>query len=110
MYLSICYLESPLYAHTQCMHMHKLYRRACMHSTVTFFYPILILEPVQQPVALLSDQPKMNLPPQPLEFSMYANASYEQLAEWLSKHPLFVGVDYQQDIRKLKGTYNSCYT
>ena len=30
--------------------------------------------------------------------------NYEQLAVWLTNHPQFVGVDYQQDISKLKGT------
>ena len=48
-------------------------------------------------------QPQLDIHPQPLMFS--EDMSYEQLAVWLTNHPQFVGVDYQQDIRKLKGTY-----
>ena len=62
----------------------------------------LISEPIQQPQALLSDQPKLDVSPQPLPFSK--GMSYDQLAVWLTNHPKFVGADYQQDISKLKGT------
>ena len=52
---------------------------------------------VQQP------QPSVTVQPQPPQtFSEKLN--YEQLAAWLTNHPQFVGVDYQQDINKLKGT------
>ena len=64
-------------------------------------YLISILEPVPHPQALSSDQPKLDAPPQPLEFSK--DMSYEQLAVWLTNHPRFVAADYQQDISKLKG-------
>ena len=39
---------------------------------------------------------------QTLVFSVDLN--YEQLALWLTNHQQFVGVDYRQDINKLKGT------
>ena len=48
-------------------------------------------------------QPWLDIHPHTLMFS--EDMSYEQLAVWLTNHPQFVGVDYQQDIRKLKGTY-----
>ena len=63
----------------------------------------LISEPIQQPQALSTDQPKLDVSPQSQPFSK--DMSYEQLAVWLTNHPLFVGADYQQDICKLKGTY-----
>ena len=66
--------------------------------------PNFISEPIQQPQTLSTDQPKLYTPPKPLEFSRDMN--YEQLAVWLTNHPLFVGEDHQQDISKLKGTYN----
>ena len=65
--------------------------------------PNSISEPVPHPQALSSDQPKLDASPQPLEFSK--DMSYEQLAEWLTNHPQFVGADYQRDISKLKGMY-----
>ena len=61
-----------------------------------------ISEPVPHPQALSSDQPKLGIPPQPLEFSK--DMSYEQLAVWLTNHPQFLGAGYQQDISKLKGS------
>ena len=64
-------------------------------------YPISISEPVPHPQALSSDQPELDVPPQPLEFSK--DMSYEQLAVWLTNHPQFMGADYQQDIGKMKG-------
>ena len=57
-------------------------------------YIQFISEPIQQPQAL---QP---LVAQPLAFSTDIN--YEQLAVWLTNYPQFVGIDYQQDISKLK--------
>ena len=57
---------------------------------------------MQQSQALSTDQPKLDVSPQPLPFSK--DMSYEQLAVWLSNHSLFMGADYQQDINKLKGT------
>ena len=38
------------------------------------------------------------------------NLNYEQLAVWLTNHQQFMGADYQQDIGKLKGTYNIAYS
>ena len=57
---------------------------------------------MQQPQALLTDYPKLDVSPQPLEFHS-ENFNHEQLAVWLSNHPKFVGKGYQQDISKLKG-------
>ena len=55
---------------------------------------------VQQPQG---PQPSVTVQPQtPQTFSEKLN--YEQLAVWLTNHPQFVRVDYQQDINKLKGT------
>ena len=61
----------------------------------------LILEAIQEPQPLLTDQPPVDVHPQPQAFSKDMN--YEQLAVWLTNHPQFVGADYQQDISKLKG-------
>ena len=77
-----------------CTHVHTVH-----DNTVI---PYLSSEPVQQPQGLSTKQPKLDAPPQPLEFSKDTN--YEQLAVWLTNHPKFVGADYQQDITKLKGT------
>ena len=71
-------------------------------------YPISISEPVPHPQALSSDQPKLDVPPQPLEFSK--DMSYEQLAVWLTNHPRFVGADCQQDISKLRGIISNLAT
>jgi hypothetical protein len=71
-------------------------------------YPISISGPVPHPQALLSDQPKLDAPPQPLEFSK--DMSCEQLAVWLTNHPQLVGADYQQDISKLKGIISNLAT
>ena len=71
-------------------------------------YPISILEPVPHPQSLSNDQPKLDVPPQPLEFSK--DMSYEQLAVWLTNNPLFVGADYQQDISKLRGIIINVYS
>ena len=65
---------------------------------------MLILE---QPEALLANQLPTDLHQRPLIFSKDMN--YEQLAVWLTDHPQFVGADYQQDIRKLKGTVSQYY-
>ena len=62
----------------------------------------LISESVRHPQSLLTNQPTVILQPQPQAFSK--DMSYEQLAMWLTNHPLLVGEGYQQDIRKLKGT------
>ena len=70
---------------------------------INWIHPISISEPVPHPQALSSDQPKLDIPPQPLQFSK--DMSYEQLAVWLTNHSQFVGAGYQQDITKLKGTY-----
>ena len=58
---------------------------------------------VQQPQASATGQPQLGVCLRPLVFS--EDLSYEQLAVWLTNHPKLVGVDYQQDISKLKGTY-----
>ena len=56
---------------------------------------------MQQPQAV---EPQLDVcPPTPLAFS--EDLSYEQLPVWLTNHPKLVGVGYQQDISKLKGTY-----
>ena len=83
------YAYAPVHTHT---HMHIL-------CTITLWYPILFSEPIKQPQALLTDQPKLDVS---LPFSK--DMSYEQLAVWLTIHPKFVGADCQQDICKLKGT------
>ena len=66
-------------------------------------YLVSISEPVPHLQALLNDQPKPDVPPQPLEF--LKDMSDEQLAVWLTNHPQFVGADHQQDISILKGMY-----
>ena len=53
-----------------------------------------------QTSATVQSQPSVNVQPQAFSEDM----NYEQLAVWLTNHPLFVGADYQQDISKLKGT------
>ena len=58
---------------------------------------------VQQPQASATVQPQLDVCPQVLTFS--TDMSYEQLAVWLTNHSQLVGVGYQQDISKLKGTY-----
>ena len=90
-------MHTPQYTHT---HTHTHMHTHCM-STITLWYPNLISEPIQ-PQAPSTDQPKPDVSPQSLPFSK--DMSYEQLAVWLTNHPLFVGADYQQDISKLKGT------
>ena len=59
----------------------------------------------QQPqLAVVTDQPQVEIHPQPRTFSKDMNN--EQLALWLSNHPDLVGTDYQSDIDKLKGGVN----
>ena len=86
-------------------HMHSI--RTCddythMHILLIIMlstqHPILFSEPVQQPQALSSDQPRLDVLP---EFSK--DMTSEQLSIWLTNHPQFVGADHQQDISKLKG-------
>ena len=55
-----------------------------------------------QPQIPAAVQPRVVVHPQPLTFSK--DMSNEQLAQWLSNHPNLTGTDYQEDIRKLKGT------
>lgn len=57
---------------------------------------------MQQPQ---TSQSKVNVHPQALTFS--EDMRYEQLALWLSNHHKLKGKGYQEDISKLKGTYNS---
>ena len=58
-------------------------------------------ELTQQPQALSTNQPKLDISPQLLVFS--ENFNCEQVAVWLSNHPKLVGKGYQQDISKLEG-------
>ena len=78
--------------------MHTMCIMANCHFDI---YPLSISEFVQQPQDLSTNQPKLDVSPQPLEFSQ--SFSHEQLAVWLTNHPKFVGKGYQQDISKLKG-------
>ena len=60
---------------------------------------------VQQPQSPPTVQPQV---PQPLMFSK--DMSYEQLPKWLKDHPSFTGIDYEEDITKLRGTCNASKT
>ena len=47
--------------------------------------------------------PQMDVhPAQPLSFSN--DMSNDQLAEWLRNHPSLTGIEYEEDISKLRGT------
>jgi hypothetical protein len=59
---------------------------------------IIIVDPTSEAPAAS----QVDGPPQPVIFSKEMNC--EQLAVWLTNHPQLEGVDYQQDINKLKGT------
>ena len=69
-----------------------------MTSLISHF----ILEPVQQPETLLTDQPKSDVQQPLLIFS--ENLNHEQLALWLTDHSKLKGKGYQHDISQLKGT------
>ena len=47
-------------------------------------------------------QPEEDVQPQHSNFSKDMNN--EQLAVWLTNHPSLTGTDYDEDIRKLRGT------
>ena len=58
---------------------------------------------VQQPQSSPTFQTRVDVYSQLLTFSRHMGN--EQLAQWLRNHPSLSGVDYEQDISKLRGSY-----
>ena len=69
------------------------------HSVCAVVY---ISESTLPPQAPSTNQPKLDVSPQPLAFSKDMND--EKLAVWLTNHPQCIGINFQQDINKLMGT------
>ena len=59
------------------------------------------LQQIQTPAIA---QPQMDVSPQQFPLTFSRDLNNEQVAQWLSMHPNFVGTDYQEDILKLRGT------
>ena len=69
-----------------------------MH-TIIFFCADNAMQPLQ---TLPTAQPEEDVQLQHAKFSKDMNN--EQLAVWLTNHPSLTGTDYDEDIRKLRGT------
>ena len=90
-----------MYIHHTCTYTHTHTHSHCIQEYHDTQLQLNVSDSAQQPPALSSDLPKLDISPQPLEFSKDMNC--DELTVWLTNHPLFVRADHQEDINKLKG-------